>query len=102
MLSLSLIHFQRGLESQAQTTDSQRMRQESRAWAADPTVVSKGQAGAQKLKEVFSSQLRTITSLESEPGSCRKVSSPGTNLALDSVAANESNNRPQLDLGNAS
>ena len=39
------------------------IRQESRAWAADPTVVSKGQAGAQKLKEVFPSQLRTLTSL---------------------------------------
>ena len=39
---------------------------------------------------------------ESEPGSCGKVSSPGTNLALDSVAANKSNSRPQLDLGNAS
>lgn len=37
----------------------------------------------------------------SEPGSCGKVSRLRTNLALDSVAASESNNRPELGLGSA-
>lgn len=38
---------------------------------------------------------------DSELGSCEKVTGPGTHLALDSVVAHESNNRPELDLGSA-
>ena len=34
-------------------------------------------------------------------GQLQEGRSPGTNLASESVAANESNNRPQPDLGSA-
>lgn len=36
---------------------------------------------------------------DSELGSCRKVNGLGTNLPFDSVATEESNNRPVPDLG---